>query len=289
MLSINAAYQIGLLRESSDRRIVLSRSGWLFWTDGGETDPATMANFRGKLRFTDAEVREAERNLLAMHDTLSACNVRVLAAMAPNKQSVYGERLSGNEEAVETELDDLLPRLDLHARSLLLDLRPQLRAAKAEHPDLPLYYKTDTHWNLLGGYYGYKAIMAELAKTMPIANLQLTSPDRYQITATSRPPGDLALMLGASSWFTDAEVEVRPAFDAAAPPKADRLFILGDLFSEALIPYFKAHFSTVQYRRFSSPPESESDKPSVVLFEFVERYLLVALTSRIDWSQFCTH
>ena len=99
--------------------------------------------------------------------------------MAPNKQSVYGERLSGNEEAVETESSmTFRPRLRIRTRvRYCLICARSWRAAKAEHPDLPLYYKTDTHWNLLGGYYGYKAIMAvELAKTMPIANLQLTSP-----------------------------------------------------------------------------------------------------------------
>ena len=286
-LSINAAYQVGLLRQSSDRRIVLARSGWLFWTDGDDTETATMANFRGRLRFTNAQVQQAQRHLLVMRDALAACNIRALVAVAPNKQSIYGEKLSGDGETAETELDDLLPRLELGARSLLLDLRPPLRAAKAQHPELPLYYKTDSHWNLLGAYYGYSAIMAELAKTTPIANLQLTSRDRYKIAVTSRPPGDLAQMLAASAWFTDAEVEERPIIDAAAPPGAGRLLILGDSFSERLIPYFRPHFSTVQFRHFPSPPASVGDKPSVILFGFVERYLLV-LTLHFDWSQFCT-
>lgn len=284
LLAVNADYQVGLLHRSSDPRIVLARAGWLFWTDTGDTTPATMANFRGKLRFTDAEVEERQRQLLRMHDELMACNIQSLVAVVPNKQTIYGEELSGGGPTEQTELDDLLSRLDPRARSLVLDLRQPLRVAKARHPDLPLYYRTDSHWNMLGALYGYSAIMEALARKTSVTNLPLASRDRYRIKLVPHPPGDLAQILSASPWFADVDVETRPIFDVAPPPAAGQLFIIGDSFARALMPYFRPHFSSVEFERFSIPPTLA--KPAVVLLELTERYLIV-LTWPFEWSRFC--
>src|SRR5689334_15161491 len=47
---------IGLLRRPLDRHVFFGRDGWMFWTDDAETIPATMADSRSRLRFSQPEV-----------------------------------------------------------------------------------------------------------------------------------------------------------------------------------------------------------------------------------------
>ena len=64
-------FHIGLLHRPIDRHVVFGRDGWMFWTDDRDTTPATMADSRGKLRFTAAEVRRIDANLRAAHERFS--------------------------------------------------------------------------------------------------------------------------------------------------------------------------------------------------------------------------
>src|ERR1700728_912654 len=111
LLAVNAAYQVGLLRNSTNPLVTIGHDGWLFFTDEDNT-PGTMADSRGKLRLTDAQVRTANRQLLAMHDVLAACGIRSLVVVAPNKQSIYGEYLSGSDRLARAALHDFTAPLD---------------------------------------------------------------------------------------------------------------------------------------------------------------------------------
>jgi hypothetical protein len=288
LLAVNTAYQFGVLRRSTHPGVTIGRDGWLFWTDEDDR-PGSMANFRGKLRLSDAEVGALDRQLITMHEALSACGIRSLVIVAPNKQSVDGEYLSASALNVKTALDDVLPRLDPRARAMVLDLRVPLRAAKAQNPDLPLYDRTDTHWNALGAYYGYQATIDSLATTMPVPHLALAPRDQFTIEVHPGKPGDLAVkMLSAKSWFAATAVELHRKVDAAAPPGSPRLMLIGDSFADALLDYFKPHFSSIHYEHFLNIEAAPAHgKPSVVVFEIVERYLPHLATLKFDWTKFC--
>lgn len=291
LLAVNAAYRIGLLRRSTESRVVIGRDGWLFWTDEGDA-PASMANFRGRLRFSGDEMRSFDRNLIAMHDELAACGIHALVAIAPNKQSIYGEFLSRSQPQPQSALDDLLPRLDPRARAVMLDLRAPLRAVKARDPGLPLYYKTDSHWNGLGAFYAYRAIMAALAKAMPDANLQIASLDQFAIKVEPFRRGDLAYMLSAPSWFADTAVRLYPKIETASSPDAPRLLMTGDSFLDELTAYFLPDFSKIYFEKWGLEPIAPvagEAKPSAVVIEVAERYLPGLVTLSVDWSRFCTH
>ncbi len=66
-----------------------------------------------------------------------------------------------------------------------LELRPALRAAKREGVE---YFPGDTHWNDLGAYHGYRAIMRRLG-------LPALAHDPDKLVRGSRPV-DLARMSG---------------------------------------------------------------------------------------------
>lgn len=295
LVATGAAINVGLLQRSTDRRVLIGRDGWLFYTDD-RSRPATMADFRGTLRFTESELRATERNLLAMRDSLAACGVRSLVIVAPNKQSIYGEYLNNSGARPITRLDDLLSRLNASTRDMILELRVPLLAAKAAEPSLPLYFKTDSHWNDLGAFYAYRAVIASLSQSMPVGDLTLASSEQYVIDMKPFDDGDIALyMLSAPGWFQDVQVLLRrkTASVGSHANLGGQMLMVGDSFSVRLRRYFEQNFSMFRGVAFDDLSvrsfRVEEPQPSVVVFEIVERYLTDMAEWDFDWQQFCPH
>jgi hypothetical protein len=294
LVSTGAAFHVGLLRRSTDRRVVIGRDGWLFYTDD-DHKPATMADIRGALRFTDAEIRTTERNLMAMREAFAACGMRGLVVIAPNAQSVYGEYLIDSGIKPVTRLDDLLAHLSAPVRGMILDLRAPLLAEKAAHPEQPLYFKTDSHWNDLGAFYAYRAIIAALAKTGPVGDTSLAAPENYTLSESPYDDGDLAInMLLSPGKFQDEQILLQPKAKAETARGRDgQLLLIGDSFSSRLKPFLKRNFVESRFVTFGDlpvpPPRAGGPQPAVVLLEVVERYLTSMTEWDFDWTQFCPH
>ena len=123
-----------------------------------------MADSRSRLRFSQPELARADANISAVRDRFAQCGIPVIVVIIPNKQTIYGKYLfSGDVAAPVTRLDSLWRELSAPARSIMFDPRPMMREAAAAHDPILLYPKTETHWNELGAFYGYRAIMSALA------------------------------------------------------------------------------------------------------------------------------
>ena len=81
---------VGLLRRPLDRHIFFGRDGWMFWTDDAENIPATMADSRSRLRFSQPELGRVDANIRAVRDRFAQCGVPVIVVVIPNKQTIYG-------------------------------------------------------------------------------------------------------------------------------------------------------------------------------------------------------
>ena len=114
--------------------------------------------------------------------------------VAPNKQSIYPEELRKNGTYLTSRLDDFLARLTPEARSMFIDPRPELRAAKPRH-DVPVYHPTDSHWNDLGAFIAYQKIVEVLAKADLIDRPELATLDGVEIHAEASAGGDVATRL----------------------------------------------------------------------------------------------
>jgi hypothetical protein len=288
-LLIEAAveYNVGLLRWPIARQVAFGRDGWLFWTDDADEDRAKMADFRGLLRFRPAQIAAISANVNALRDGLAACGIALRFVIIPNKQSIYGPLLGGDETTVRTRLDDLMDRLDAPARSTILDLRPALRAAARRAP-LTIYPKTETHWNALGAFHAYRAILDELATQSPVPHLDLAVLDNFTIDQHPLSHGDLAMTLMLPSRFPDTDVVLHPA-SGMAPVQTEEtsylhatfrsvgaegegpMVVFGDSFAPSLAELLARHYGTVYVR-----PNIDFDliaqvKPRVVLVEMVAR------------------
>lgn len=136
----------------------VGREGFLFL---GDARARTFSAHTGAFRLPREELLhlgEGFRGIIALFENRG---IPVLVAIAPDKATIYGEYYpSWVKRAGST-----LPRDRFTAPPLgehVLFLEDTLLAAKKRN-DL-LYWKTDTHWNKLGAYLGYVAVMDRLGE-----------------------------------------------------------------------------------------------------------------------------
>jgi len=299
-------FHIGLLHRPLDRHIVFGREGWMFWTDDQDTAPATMADARGKLRFKPTEVKRIEANVRAAQHRFAKCGIPSGVFVAPNKQSIYGEYLINvDANGPLTRFDALEADLSATAREMIIDPRPIMREAKRAHAPIRLYNKTETHWNDLGAYYGYVAILKKFERLLPIAHIELASLDNYQITAGPYPGGDMATRVLFSPWrFADENVALTPKVRIPGPGEVQidrvhfvyrnpqgvgRMILFGDSFATYLVPFLAQHFAEV-HRYVGEQFDGRVvaiHHPDIVVLETLESYSPRLLLPPIGLDEAC--
>ncbi len=224
-----------------------------------------------------------------------------LFALAPNKSSIYPELLPSHyrTKGGPTRTDQLINFLqESHSCAQAIDLRKSVRAGKGS---LPLYLRTDTHWNQLGAYYGYCSIIENVRLRYPsIPPPRLLS--QFKIVPYDFKKGDLARLQGLLGVLTEESVAVhRPTgppwttvrypkwldnkygMDDTTPfycelkgSKLPRALMFRDSFASPLAELFlPEHFSRSAF--YWQPEFSEDivlrEKPDIVIHEALETCL----------------
>jgi alginate O-acetyltransferase complex protein AlgJ len=179
---------------------IIGRKEWLYL---GDQHQLTLSTDRRPQTAEDVEIARRIAEATAAWDAyLAARGVRLFRIMvAPNKGSVYPEYMPDwARPASPNGTDALFATAGLTRH---IDLRPALIAERAKQP-VPLYYKTDTHWNFLGAGLAFRAFAREVAPAAP--ELRWPAEDTYAISRVDRRiGGDLARFLRIPDHFDDEE------------------------------------------------------------------------------------
>ncbi len=295
--------KVGWLGVSPNSQVVIGRSGWLYYGD------EAMDGYRGAAPFLQRDLIAFQQILEGKRDWLAARGIRYLFVVAPDKQTIYPEYIPRRHRRIgPTPMDQLVAHLKARSNVDILDLRPTLTAAKSLGM---LYPKTDSHWNDLGAYVAYQAILDRLRDWFPSIGPHL---ETAGTVTQQRTDGDLAYLMGVGDLFPDSRVGLRInhkkcARKTAAPiPGVHRwqaferpfrmhcksgapvrIAMLRDSMGSQLIPFLAEHFSHSTYVRqaaYSNPLDNpfpvfsrmvRSARPHVVIDELAERSL--------RWSQ----
>jgi len=271
--------------------LIVGKQGWFFFGDENAVE-----QYRGTARFDAAALDEWERVLRERRDWLAERGIAYLLVLVPNKERIYGDWMPDSIPRVrsESQLDQLVSRLESTRAAPFLDLREPLAAAARERR---IYHKTDTHWNDLGAYVAYRAILARLASELP----QLAGREPVAVRPLERTtPGlGLARIVGLSLAYPEQSLDLVVESPRAAPAQRRRAdlderirkrlpFALGtgdpalptavlfrDSFADALIPFLSESFSRIVYvwERDVDPAVVESETPDVVIQQIAERFL----------------
>lgn len=287
--------ETGLFRRSTSDEVVLGTDGWLFYTGN-----KTLEQMRGTDLFTPTALDRWIDAMETQRDWLATRHIPLLIVVVPNKERVYHEHLPASAGALApiTRLTQIERRLVERQSTLqLLDLSDALIAAKA---DGQMYARRDTHWSGLGAFVGYLEIMRRLQALLP--ELDPLRPEQMDAVAITYPAHDLDLLRmlglgfagtgetldypllhGTPEWTTtredssvDGKRRVRLTSTRTNAPSA---VWFHDSFSDSLAVYLNSTFSTVTLEeqagfRFDRTL-IEQAKPDVVVYEFVERFLII--------------
>ena len=139
-------------------------------------------------------------------------------------------------------------------REYYLDMKSALLGADAS---MPLYHKTDTHWNNMGAYVGHTAIMSKLGReSCPVGTSWSVKNDRL---------GDLAAMIYPAEDAKDAQLycdheftyqylgHFRALDDVSIKTSSEsgqgELTMYRDSYGEAILPFMAETFASAEFSR----------------------------------------
>ena len=230
-------------------------------------------------------------------------NIIYLSTIFPDKHSIYPEKLPFFfKSAIKSEMS-LEEKFNYKMKDNLwnLDLFEILKKKK----DLELIYrKMDTHWNDLGAYFGYEAIMNRLyliTRDSSCLPLKLTDYEKFTTTHTQR---DLVKHIHPSQFFleNDSVLRIRKQRNTAEPynclicknkisyasknPQAKsklKLLFIGDSYGISCRKFFEDHFSEFIHFRYSpyelnlafDTVQIKQFNPDIIIHGHVQRYTTI--------------
>jgi hypothetical protein len=189
--------------------IVVGSDNWLFYMGNG-----TMEDLLGRDRFTEAELRQWVSALEGRRAWLRQRGVKHVLVIAPNKSTVYWEKLPLLLQLQRRpgKFDQLVSRLEQTGiDGDLIDLRPVLAAEKLKHE---CYWPTDSHWNAEGLLASCDAILSRL-KSLGVTEEHRDYRKLYRVDQLRRGGDCVGILAMVNAWpdFNYTQVHVLPAPD----------------------------------------------------------------------------
>lgn len=247
-------------------KVIIGKNNWLFY-NATLYDSLGLNEYCGYYQWNKSQLEKVKSNIEAIEAFCKKNNIQFQLLICPSKHSIYNEYLPDfyqkqNDNRYD-QLQQILPNA-LHVKELLLEY-------KKISPNL-LYYKTDTHWNLLSGAIVGKA----LSKRLSLNFKEIPTLDNFSIKDSLINHGyDLANMLALKNCYKDTFYQI--SFNEITKTKIPHLMIVHDSFIEAIYPSLNQLFSKITPRQLyidgiPTPEVLLKEKPDVLIIELVERY-----------------
>lgn len=300
LVTLDGELRTELLGTSSNSDVIAGRNGWLYYSE-------TADDFMNTNTLTDRAINNICHNLGLMNEYCIANNALFLFTVAPNKNSVYPEYMPYNyiETDAEGNYEKFLrvynQREDEWMKMMtssfynpeqnvnscwfsFLDLREVLLNEKGS-VNIPLYHKTDTHWNNAGALTARNALMNRLGKT------ECDDFSSAQRSFSYNRSGDLAEMIYPSQKPHEMQIDYGIDFkyqyighfkalddlliNTVCEGADGKLLMYRDSFGEAILPFMAESFESAEFTRavpYRSTGISDGTADTVIL-EIVERNL----------------
>ncbi len=290
-------------------KVIFGRENWLFWS--GED---SLVQYRAFTPMTEDELKKFTRILEERHAWCEARGIRYLFVIPPNKLTVYPEYMPEGltRTSEESHVDQFMEYVNKNSNVKVIHLKDILFRAKEKYEGVhPIFYKTGTHWNQLGAYSAYRAIIDPVAEWFPrIRPFEL---DDFTRKHAVIPGGDLAAYAGIQDQyridaiflvpkkprtartvkledfyrenFSDKKLDIQDPVTPGiyvtekADPSLPKAVMFRDSFANDLAPHLSEHFSRIVYfwyvakkdRYDFNPDVIEHENPAIVINEAAER------------------
>lgn len=198
-----AYYHAGI--SINPEKVIIGKSGWLFLGDSYAKSITVKRN---------SPSPEDEVKSKAIAGSASGWNkwfhdhgvkeYRVI--IGPDKDTIYAEYLPDWARHSQKSLTDQM--IGLSGESIFIYPKTALISEKAKY-NTPIYYKTDTHWNLIGGAIAFQQLSKSLSHSQP--DLLWPDPiDQNDVSMSDRVGGDLSNFQRIREYLQDSDVRLQP-------------------------------------------------------------------------------
>ena len=268
---LNAGLDYELFGSSQSDQVLPGKDGWLFYKDG-PTAAQPVANYQGLTDQQDSEetLARASAALQILSDDLAENGCTLVLDLTPSKDRVYQEYMPDGYPIIneENRTDRMAAYLQSHTTVPVVWQYPTLRSQAKLHPERPLYYKTDTHWNAVGALIGLDGVFSAL-------EMPTLEPEEYPVQASGTTTGDMANVAALYAVLPPETTYEVPGYDTLFE-KDDRVVrVIGDSFSEYYMPYLESRFSGCWREHIDTFDPAIAEQPGcdILILEFNERSL----------------
>lgn len=153
-----------LFKKSPVEAIIRTEKDWYF-----HNEARVSRNYKGYydyILFSEKQLETMSNYFLSEKKWLEEKNIHYLFVVVPDKEVIYSEYYPyPNNINANIQLQQILGSLEKKGVEPLF-LGPQIKEAKGL-TDIPIYYRQDSHWNSLGAFFGYQAVMERLKDFFP--------------------------------------------------------------------------------------------------------------------------
>lgn len=284
-ITLNSAIDYFVFNRSASTRVIVGKDNWLFYADTRDGDP--IGCYQGTNLLSEEELEAMAHNCLEIQSYLNEQGKEFIIFIAPNKERIYCDEMP-EQYGVPADMYRALQIVEYLRNNT--DIRvvypcDELMQAK-ESLEQNIYYRTDTHWNWIGGYVGATALMRELGIEMP----DILS-DEVTITTGGNTAGDLAGMLNLTKQlaYTDYMYAVE-GYDShnveniewdfgtvfiyhaeGADPR--KIYVYRDSFASSMSTYIGSQFTDtyMRHRNTYTYEDFVEQNPDIFVYEIVER------------------
>lgn len=268
--------------------VVMGKNGWMFFLGDH-----TLGNYQQTIKWNKKELDGLVQGLEDLNNRLKSRGGTLLVVLAPDKSTIYPQFMPDEIPVIgkNSLYDQLLNRLESQSNVRVIDLRPDLIEASQTQQ---VYYKTDSHWNMYGGYVAFNRILQELSIDYPEITPRLISD--FQVVP-EKATRDIPVLLSMPNIQEEAdnlilkdtssvmrEVKGLPGGQIvyATTPNTElpSILIYHDSFFGEISPWFEPSFSQCVSIWLPSGDPSlwhlgwvDQINPDIVIIEIVERNL----------------
>jgi alginate O-acetyltransferase complex protein AlgJ len=268
-------------------KVLRGKDGWLFLANDSTN---SMEQITGERTLSRQELDSWERGMRERLDLSESLGAGFAMLLGPSPQVVHEELLpEGIRIAQERPAVQALRRLEsMERKPTMLYPLPQLRSA---YPTIPAFSKTDSHWNDLGAFLAYEALMTAVGDVVESRRVGRDSLWLHETVyigdlGSKLRPERASIFLRASfdeasaRLVEDNTVRNHGRFAAyecpAAPPTSCVLF--GDSWAYALLPLLAESFRRLTFYHRVNVVDAKpmhQERPDLVLVVLNERFLTV--------------
>lgn len=190
--------------DRTSSKVLVGKNNWLY-----SREKNALKDYQGTLKFNQKTLNKITDLFLTELKEAKKNNIVYLIVIAPDKHNIYPEFLPEYVKQNKTQGDRLLPQFIQKIKSIepdfpILDLTSSLLEAKK---DSTIYMQTDTHWNDLGAYVGYREIIKYLSKYFH--GLKPIQIKNFKSKQKQTDHGNLAQMINTPIIFTNYYLKPR--------------------------------------------------------------------------------